>query len=64
MQGKHFVLIMVGVLLILTVMYIGGSATFVKSKADVCQGYVSATERADCAATATVGKPPNLIKYH
>jgi len=64
MQGKHFILIMIGVLFILSVMYIGGSATFVKTKADVCQGYVSATERADCAATATVGKPPNLIKYH
>jgi len=64
MQGKRFILIMVGVLFIFTVMYLAGSATFVKSKANVCAGYVSATERVSCAATATVGRPPNLEKYH
>ena len=63
-SGKRVVFILFGALLLLTIMYIGGSATFVKSKADVCRGFIAAEEQARCAATATAGRPPNLIRYH
>lgn len=55
---------MVGAILLFTVMYIGGSAAIITTKANVCQGYVSVEEQQSCAATATVGRPPNLRRYH
>lgn len=64
LSGKHLVIILFGAILFFTVMYIGGSATFIKTKANVCQGYISVEEQQSCIATATVGRPPNLRRYH
>ncbi len=63
-SGKRVVFAVFGAILLLTVMYIGGSATFIKTKANVCQGYVLVEQQQSCAATATVGRPANLIRYH
>lgn len=64
MQGKRLVFIIFGAILIFSVMYLAGSATFVRTKADVCRGYYDAAQQQTCAATATAGPPPNLQKYH
>ncbi len=64
MSGKRFVWLIVAALVVLTVMYIGGSATFVQSKAIVCNGYPSVEDQQNCFATATAGPPPKRFRYH
>lgn len=64
MQGKRFVLWFLGVLIVVSVIFVIGNMTLIKSKADVCRGYYDPVQQASCAATATAGPPPNLIKYH
>jgi hypothetical protein len=64
MHGKRFVLWLFGALIIISVLFMLGTATLSHGKADVCRGYYDAQQRAACAATATVGPPPNMNVYH
>ncbi len=64
MQGKRFVLWLFGALLVASILFMIGTATLGHTKADVCRGYYDPRKQAACAATATVGPPPDMVKYH
>lgn len=64
MQGKRFVLWLFGVLIVVSFLFLMGTAKLSHGKADVCRGYYNSQQQADCAATATAGPPPNINKYH
>ncbi len=64
MQGKRFVLWLFGILLVVSVLFMIGTATLAHEKADVCKGYYTTQQQISCAATATAGPPPNINKYH
>ncbi|MCA1666953.1 MAG: hypothetical protein LC793_06020 [Thermomicrobia bacterium] len=64
MQGKRFVLWLVGALIVVSILFMIGTATLAHGKADICRGYYDPQQQASCAATATAGPPPGLIKYH
>jgi hypothetical protein len=64
LQGKRFVLWLFGALLIVSILFMIGTAALAHGKADVCRGYYDPQQQAACAATATVGPPPGMVKYH
>jgi len=64
MQGKRFVLWLFGVLLVVAILFMIGDAKIIQRKADVCGGYYDQQAQRNCYATATIGPPPNLVKYH
>ncbi len=64
MQGKRFILGLLGLLIVFSILFLIGTATLSHGKADVCRGYYDPQQQAACAATATVGPPPNMVKYH
>ncbi|MDQ6604588.1 MAG: hypothetical protein M3Z19_17845 [Chloroflexota bacterium] len=64
MKGKRFVLWLFGALLLFSVLFMIGTATLAHGKADVCRGYYDPQRQVSCAATATVGPPPGIVKYH
>ena len=49
---------------VVVVLFMLGTATLSHGKADVCRGYYDPQQQAACAATATVGPPPNMNVYH
>ncbi len=63
-QGKRFVLWLFGALLVVSILFLIGTATLAHTKADVCRGYYDPQQQVACAATATVGPPPGIVKYH
>ena len=63
-SGKKFVLWMIAVLIVFSIAFLTANAMLVREKADVCAGYYDPTVRANCYATATIGPPPDMIKYH
>ena len=63
-SGKKVVLWMIAILIVFSIVFMTANAMLVRQKADVCAGYYDATARANCAATATIGPPPDMIKYH
>lgn len=64
MSGKKFMLWFIGALIVVSVAFMTANAMLVREKADVCAGKYDASARASCYATATIGPPPNRIKYH
>lgn len=64
MHGKRFVLWLFGALIVVSVLFMIGTATLSHGKANVCRGYYDPQLQAACAATATVGPPPNMNVYH
>jgi hypothetical protein len=63
-SGKKVILWMIAILIVFSIAFLTANAMLVRTKADVCRGYYDATARADCYATATIGPPPDMIKYH
>lgn len=64
MSGKRIVLWLIGFFLVVSVIFMTANAMLIREKADVCAGKYDPTVRANCYATATIGPPPDLIKYH
>lgn len=63
-SGKKVILWMIAILIVFSIVFMTANVLLVRQKADVCAGYYDPTERANCAATATIGPPPDMIKYH
>ena len=64
MQGKRFILWLFGALIVVSILFLVATAALAHGKADVCRGYYDPQQRVSCAATATAGPPPNIVKYH
>jgi hypothetical protein len=63
-SGRKVILWMIAILIVFSIVFLTANAMLVRQKADVCAGYYDATDRASCYATATIGPPPDMIKYH
>ena len=63
-SGKKVILWMIAILIVFSIVFMTANVMLVRQKADVCAGYYDATDRANCAATATIGPPPDMVKYH
>lgn len=63
-SGKKVILWMIAILIVFSIAFMTANAMLVRTKADVCAGYYDPTARANCYATATIGPPPDMIKYH